>query len=221
MIMWLYLALGFLFIWQIMYGLCATIYKRGNPECISRVVAFIHAFTICRLIEWNMFFVGPWFFEYLAEKNTDMQNLIMCISCGYFIFDTAWCLHMKMNDKLLILHHMISVVAFVYSLYYQTSASEILLTTWGSEITNPFFQIRWFLRETGNNKSKFAFFNDMTFSLLFLFVRNFVGGILLYISLFTSKMSLFVKVGAVCFYIINFLWMLQILQFAKKKLFAP
>jgi len=211
--------LFFAAIWSAYYFLLYFLFhKKYNAEWISRMVSLTHALAIVRSAEYTAYF-ETWPFDTMGFLNTHHQNLVLCLTAGYFIFEITWCLYMRTEGVLMVIHHAISITSMLISLWTQHSASEVLLTTWGSELTNPFLQIRWFLRETGNYQSIFGFINDLVFFVLFFILRTVVGTVVAYYLYHASETTLFMKVCGFSFYGLSLVWMIQIFKFGQKKLF--
>ena len=218
--MYEYLLMLFIVLWSSYYFiLYALLHKKYNAEWISRVVALTHALVIARSVEYITFF-ETWPFDTMGFQNTHHQNLTLCLTAGYFLFEISWCLYMRTEGVLMLIHHGISITAMVVSLWAGRSASEVLLTTWGSELTNPFLQVRWFLRETNNYETAFAFLNDLVFMIMFFVVRVLVGTVVAYYLYFARETVFFMKVCGFSFYALSLVWMIQIYKFAQRRIFG-
>ena len=180
------------------------------------MVAILHALVAVRLVEVCLV-SGPWPFSTLGEENTACQTLVMILSSGYFLFDFVWCIYMGTEGIMMLLHHIVSLLSLLYGLYLGCSGSEITSTLWGSELTNPFLQTRWFLREQKLYQTTFAKINDIIFLSLFAFVRVGIGSSLAYLLYLAEKPVTGIKVGGFSFYFISLLWMTQIIKFAIKR----
>ena len=179
-----------------------------SHACIGyRPLCRIHSFL------WNM---ALWYNGFPEHAS---PNLVLCLTAGYFLFEITWCLYMRTEGLLMVIHHAISITSMLISLWTQHSASEVLLTTWGSELTNPFLQIRWFLRETGNYQTIFGFINDLVFFVLFFILRTVIGTVVAYYLYYATETTLFMKVCGFSFYGLSLVWMIQIFKFGQKKLF--
>ena len=206
----------YLLLWSSFY-FALQYYNKQSSEWNSRIVAMTHAFVICRCIEYCMF-TGPWLFHSFGEMNTNPQNVVIYLTTSYFLFEICWCLYMRTEGILMMLHHLISLSAMIGSLITQNSAAEVLLTTWGSEITNPFLQIRWFLRETDYYGSTYAYANDFMFIVLFFLVRVCLGSVVAWYLYYSTKTVFLMKVGGYSFYFLSLLWMYKVYGFAIKRL---
>ena len=215
--MYEYVLLSFVLLWLLYYSMLYTLlHKKYNAEWISRMVAITHALAIARSVEYTAF-VETWPFDTMGFTNTHHQNVTLCLTAGYFVFEISWCLYMRTEGLLMLIHHGISINAMVVSLWTGRSASEVLLTTWGSELTNPFLQVRWFLRETNNYQTIFAFFNDLVFFVLFFVVRVMLGTVVAYYLYCSQETVLFMKICGFSFYGLSLVWMIQIYKFGRKR----
>ena len=169
---------------------------------------------------WSAFITGPWPLAAMGEANTPFHTLIGAFTLGYFIFDFVWCFYMGTEGMDMLLHHMISVCALVFILFDGFSGPELVATLLGTEISNPFLQIRWFMRETKRYQTFAAKLNDVIFMSMFLGWRLGPGSLLFYRTISSNKPKLFVKIGGVGLYLISWLWVFFILRFAKKRFFS-
>lgn len=120
----------------------------------------------------------------------------------------------------MLLHHIVSICGSAFVLYLGSSGPELIATLFGSEISNPFIQIRWFFRETKCYNTLPAKVNDIVFMVLFIGVR--LGpGTFVFTGVWKSRKSPFViKLGGTVLYLIGWLWAFFILKFAKKRFFS-
>ncbi|XP_057302506.1 TLC domain-containing protein 5-like [Hydractinia symbiolongicarpus] len=204
--------------WTLFYYVLKRYNHMRSSEWNSRIVALMHALLITKMVE-TCFFIGPWPYDSMGEANTLTQYVTMSISAGYFLFEIAWCVVMQTEGFVMLLHHFISLTGLISSLYIDKCGSEVSAVIWGSELTNPFLQIRWFLRETKQYQTIFAYINDWLFFLTFAVVRVGIGATLGYAMYFSVGTPIIVKIGGYLFYLIGLVWMYQIFKFAQKRLF--
>lgn len=208
------------FLWSIAYFLLCIMNSHRSYEWNCRLVAICHASLTTVLTYWCAFITGPWPLEFMGEANTSFQSLIAAISLGYFVFDFWWCLYMGTEGLDMLLHHVISISGIAFVHFDGYSGPELVATILGTEVSNPFLQIRWFLRETGNYETFLAKVNDIIFMALFVGWRIGPGSLLWYRTvLVSSKPKLFVKIGGTGMYFISWVWVAFILQFARKRFF--
>ncbi len=117
----------------------------------------------------------------------------------------------------MLVHHSISIVGSAMVLLLGISGTEFIAAIFGSEATNPFLQLRWFLRQSHHHKSWLGELNDLVFMLLFGFLRIGVGGNLMWQYLHHPRPIFAAKIGGVLFWLIGFAWFVQILLYARRK----
>lgn len=208
------------FAWTTIYCFITIINCHRSGEWNSRILAVTHAIFITALSYWCGFQTGPWPFDALGFSNTPFQTLILVISFGYFSFDFMWCVYMGTEGPIMLLHHLISILSMIYGLFTDHSGAEIIATIFGSELTNPFLQLRWFLRETRNYYTTLAYFNDLAFMGLFFYLRLGVGSCLMYSMLVAEKPTILIKGAGVGMYLVGVIWSLMILKFARYRFFG-
>lgn len=114
-------------------------------------------------------------------------------------------------------HHILSIWGIILALVLGESGTEVNAVLFGSEITNPLLQIRWFLRETGYYHSFIGDVVDFLFVALFTGVRIGLGAHLLFCEIVSPKPKWFMKAGGIAMYTVSWCFMLSIWRFAWKK----
>ncbi|XP_054989690.1 TLC domain-containing protein 5 isoform X2 [Sorex araneus] len=114
-------------------------------------------------------------------------------------------------------HHTLSILGITMALALGESGTEVNAVLFGSEITNPLLQLRWFLRETGHYHGFAGDVVDVLFVALFTGVRIGVGARLLLSELASPKPRWFVKAGGVAMYAVSWCFMVSIWRFAWRK----
>lgn len=203
-------------LWTFLYYFVVSKNSRHSELWNCRIIAMIHSLTITKLVEISFIFEGNPFYN-IGGKNTSLQSFVMVMSGGYFFFDFVWCLLKGNEGFLMLLHHIISILSLIGGFYLNHSGPEICMTLWGSELTNPFLQIRWFVREQQLYKSGFGVSNDMAFFFIFALARIGIGSGLAYFCYHSNKAIFVVKVGGFLFYGISIIWMWQICKVFKQK----
>ena len=204
--------------WTLFYYFVLSRFPKRSELWNCRIVAMAHSLTVTKLIELSFLFEDNPFYN-IGEKNSCLQNLAMIVSGGYFIFDFGWCIIKGNEDFMMLLHHVVSILSLIGGLYLDHSGAEICTTLWGSELTNPFLQIRWFLREIKHYDSSFGKLNDFTFFWIFAVSRIGIGSGLAYLFYYAKKTIFVIKVGGFLFYGISIIWMWQICMFVNRKYF--
>ena len=209
------------FLWSTAYFfLCILNYHRSY-EWNCRLVTIWHASLVTILCSWCAFITGPWPLEFMGDANTPFQSLIAAISLGYFVFDFLWCLYMGTEGIVMLFHHVISISGIAFVQFNGYSGPELIATILGTEISNPFLQLRWFMRETKNYETFSAKMNDIIFMAMFIGWRIGPGSLLWYQTvLVSSKPKLFVKIGGTGMYFISWVWVAFIVRFFRKRFFG-
>lgn len=115
-------------------------------------------------------------------------------------------------------HHLLSMGGMSLVLDTGKSGPELSAIIFVSEVTNPFLQMRWFLRDSGSYESLAGDVVDILFVTLFLGLRI-VGGAWIIRSVMKSAKTFgTLKGGILAMYVISFLFLLEIFTFAKKKI---
>ncbi|KAK7926009.1 hypothetical protein WMY93_008319 [Mugilogobius chulae] len=159
----------------------------------------------------------PWPLTHPGSENTELQILSLCVCLGYFLFDLSWCLLHRSEGPVMLAHHAASVLGILLTLWLGSSGCETCGVIFGSELTNPLLQSRWFLRELGLYESLLGDAVDLLFIGLFAFVRVGVGTAMFYRQLTSPRPALVMKLGGVVMYVLAWVFMVDIARFGFKK----
>ncbi|XP_042762825.1 TLC domain-containing protein 5 [Panthera leo] len=203
--------------WLLLYISFCRLNKHRSYEWNCRLVTFTHGVLSIGLSAYIGFVDGPWPFTHPGSPNTPLQVHVLCLTLGYFIFDLGWCIYFQSEGALMLAHHTLSILGIIMALVLGESGTEVNAVLFGSEITNPLLQMRWFLRETGHYHSFTGDVVDFLFVALFTGVRIGVGARLLFCEMVSPKPKGFVKVGGVAMYAVSWCFMFSIWRFAWKK----
>ncbi|KAJ0062199.1 hypothetical protein NL108_017689 [Boleophthalmus pectinirostris] len=114
-------------------------------------------------------------------------------------------------------HHAASVLGIVLALGLGSSGCETCAVVFGSELTNPLLQARWFLRRAGLYESVLGDAVDVLFVALFAGVRVGVGTVMFYRQLVSPRPALVMKLGGVVMYALAWVFMVDIARFGYRK----
>ncbi|XP_075765349.1 TLC domain-containing protein 5-like isoform X2 [Pelodiscus sinensis] len=179
--------------WLSLYTWFCHKYKHRTYEWSCRLVTLTHGVLATCLSAYVGFIDGPWPLTHPGSPNTTLQVHVLCLSLGYFLFDLGWCVYFQAEGALMLAHHTVSILGIAVSLSLGESAAEVNAVLFGSEITNPLLQARWFLRETGLYHSFTGDVVDFFFVALFTGVRIGVGAWLMYCELVSPTPRWFIK----------------------------
>lgn len=114
-------------------------------------------------------------------------------------------------------HHAASILGILLALLMGESGCETCAVVFGSEITNPLLQTRWFLRQMKLYDSLLGDAVDILFILLFATVRVGVGTVMFYCELTSPRTTVIMKLGGVVMYGLAWVFMVDIGRFCYKK----
>ncbi|XP_062391809.1 TLC domain-containing protein 5 [Sardina pilchardus] len=203
--------------WVFVYAFICYVNAPRGYEWNCRLVTLFHGILIVLLTAYIAFIDGPWPFTHVGEENTPMQVLTVLISMGYFIFDMGWCMYFRTEGPVMLAHHVLSVMGMLLTLGLGESGTESCAVIFGSEITNPLLQTRWFLKRAGQYDTLAGDAVDVLFIFLFGLVRIGIGGFLLVAVVTSARTKLVIKAEGVAIYTLSWIFMVDITRFAIRK----
>jgi len=214
-------AIGGCFVfWSALYMLLEIVNSRSGKEWNCRMVTMVHGLIAANISLVSVMIIGPWPFDYIAQPNTIFHNMIMIISLGYFMFDFTWCMVMKTEGVLMLVHHSLSIYGFFHVLYHGYHGCEMVAVLGGSESTNPLLQFRWFVKELGFYHGWLEYAIDTVFVVIFASFRIGFGTTFLIHYANDPNVTTFAKMGGFSFYLVSLLFMTDLLSFAGNKYFS-
>ncbi len=203
--------------WFTFYNSILIFCPRLNPDWTIRIVAGLHGTISAFLCFVSAFLLGPWPFSYIGFPPTEFHCNIFVFSCGYFIFDILWCLYMKTEELIMLLHHLFSLYGFVHVFIFNIYGCEVIAILGSSEFTNPILQFRWFMKQGGFYHGDWAKFIDFSFVFFFLSARLVAGLVLLVWLCLSSRMSLIAKFGGWIMYSLSVAFSVNLIMFIHRK----
>ncbi|XP_070621298.1 TLC domain-containing protein 5-like [Erythrolamprus reginae] len=192
--------------------------RHRGTEWSCRMVTLLHGSMVTFISGYIVFVDGPWPLTHAGHPNTTLQEFVLCLSLGYFIFDFCWCALLDHEDDLMLCHHLLSMAGMSLVLDSGKSGPEISAIVFISEITNPFLQMRWFLRDSGNYHTLAGDVVDIVFVALFLGLRI-VGGARIMLSVMRSPETYeTLKAGILAMYGVSLVFLMDIYTFGKRKI---
>lgn len=113
----------------------------------------------------------------------------------------------------MLVHHTISIAALSYVLFTGFSATELIGTIFGAEASNPFLQIRWFLKDMGLKETKLFEVNNMLFVFVFFIFRIILGSYFLAVTWLHARPSILIKLGGTGIYVVGWFFMYDIARY--------
>ena len=211
-------AIGGCFVfWSALYMLLQIINGRCSKEWNCRLVTMLHGLVAANISLVSVLIIGPWPFDYIGQPNTIFHNMIMINSLGYFIFDFTWCVIMRTEGPLMLVHHSLSIYGFFHVLYHGYHGCEMVAVLGGSESTNPLLQFRWFVKELGFYRGWLQYAIDSCFVIIFASFRIICGTTFLIHYATDPHVTTFAKIGGFSFYLVSLLFMTDLLNFVYNK----
>ncbi|XP_068600519.1 TLC domain-containing protein 5 [Brachionichthys hirsutus] len=203
--------------WLCLYLLFCWNFSQRGSEWNCRLVTLAHGVLMVPLTAYVVFVDGPWPLTHAGTENTALQTFALAVCLGYFFFDAAWCVFNRSEAPVMLVHHAASIIGILLALLMGVSGCEACGVIFGSELTNPLLQGRWFLRRLGLYDSLLGDAVDLLFVFLFATVRVGVGTAMLYCELSSPRTSLVMKVGGGVMYVLAWAFMVDIARFGYKK----
>jgi hypothetical protein len=117
----------------------------------------------------------------------------------------------------MLFHHLLSIAGALIVLVRGTCGAEMMATIFGSEISNPLLQLRWFLKQSGLHHTWYAEINDILFVLLFGFMRIIVGSAMIYVEWTHPKPDMVAKIGGTAIYLVGWVFWYTIIGYIIRK----
>lgn len=193
--------------------------KKREPEYSSRIVAFFHGLVTAFFGINQCFYIDTPFYH-PEWRTTYLQTFILVFSAGYFIHDLIWCLQYEREDKLMIVHHIYTVIFLLRILFKRVSGAQTTCGLGAMELTNPLLQARWFIRSAGLYPSLLFLTTETVFLLSFTFVRIVLGTYVMSIIIKQPKNDKEFVTSSIIIYVISWMFFINIIKYVKKKYFC-
>lgn len=157
----------------------------------------------------------------LEFQNQKFVMKIVCVSTGYFVYDLALAIIYKKNDFNLTIHHITGFAGLFLSGMMANGEFYTMLGLFIAEITNPFMNIKYFLKFYNLRHTKLYELIDISYLISYIFFRGIIGTIGFTSMLFDKKSSLFIAClyGAIWLQSAGFiLKMKNMLKYKQKQL---
>ena len=203
--------------WCVLYFIMLAVNGHKGEEWNCRAVTMLHGLIAANAGLISVMFTGPWPFDYIGQPNLLFHTILIIISLGYFMFDFAWCVKMKTEGPLMLVHHLLSIYGFFHVLYSGYQGCEMVAVLGGSESTNPLLQFRWFVKEIGYYDGWLEYAIDSSFVVIFALFRVGCGTPFLIHFTGDPNVTTFAKIGGFSFYLVSVLFMTDLLKYSINK----
>ncbi|KAG6445683.1 TLC domain-containing protein 5 [Manduca sexta] len=202
--------------WSWLYVGCAIQYPDQSPEWNSRAITLVHGSvaTVVGLAQCGIRTLSPC---HLTMKVMPWHYALMVWSWGYFAFDLLWCVVYWSESALMLCHHISALIAITIYMQKQYTGCTFACTLALLEITNPLLQIRWFLKNGGQNKTVIFMIVEVTYLVMFVLARGILGTYLMYKILNSDVFDTDQKIISVIFYIVSAGFLYNIFKYVEYK----
>ena len=116
-------------------------------------------------------------------------------------------------------HHILSIFGNGFVLHRDVNGTELMATLFGTEITNPVLQLRWFLRYAGVSARSptIAMTVDLCFLTFFTVMRIVIGSVLLYSYLRHPAPDWIARCASLVIYGLGWVFWYSIICYAVRK----
>ncbi|KAJ8919251.1 hypothetical protein NQ315_003834 [Exocentrus adspersus] len=203
-------------VWRSAYTVIRLLLPNKSAEYCCRIITFIHGLLVA-FIGINQCFLIDSPFDHPDWVTTHTQSLVMLASLGYFIHDLEWCIRYQTEEKLMMAHHVYSVFAIFRMLVKGTSGAQATCALGSMEITNPFLQLRWFIRSEGLYPSVLFNAVETTFMIVFVAIRIVLGTYYMVIIVKQPKNDWDFVLLSFTIYIMSWLFLINIVKYLLVK----
>ena len=135
------LAFGFTVIWCVI-GLFSLLIPVKNlkykTDIQNRVVSIMHSTTTIILGGYRLFFTEASF----EGQNTFFDNITMCMSLGYFIYDFIFMSAFGLTDKAMTIHHFSCMICYTLCINAGYGGYLTMISLFWAEYSNPVMHAR-------------------------------------------------------------------------------
>nr|XP_026501350.1 transmembrane protein 136-like [Vanessa tameamea] len=202
--------------WGWTYIWCTEKAPDHSPEWHSRVVTLLHGSvaTVAGLWQCSVTNIDRC---RLNAKITPANYALMLWSWGYFAFDLIWCIIYWSNSYVILWHHVSALIAVGIYMNKTYSGCTFACTLALMEITNPFLQTRWLLRDSGYGQTKLYFLVELTYLIMFLSLRGPLCTYLIYKILPSDILDMDEKIISLALYAVSIVFIYEILGYVIYK----
>lgn len=183
-------------------------------EDACNFVYLLFGFCIARWCEYCLL-TTEWTFESFGDSTTPFQYSILCVGAAYFLYDIPISLLLK-EHFIMTGHHIASFLILAAAVLHTRSGLETVVFLWLGEFNSPFLFFRFhFEKDEKWNKSTLMMVNNVIFLVLFIILRFVLAPFVVYYVVYSAKSAMFIKLGSVLFYVVNFSILYVILREVK------
>ena len=118
----------------------------------------------------------------------------------------------------MLFHHLLSIFGNSLVVVRGINGAEMMACLFGTELTNPVLQLRWFLRQDPQMaKSSVCVVVDIVFIFLFTFMRIGLASVLLVYYMTNPKPDWIARAGGYAIYLVGWVFWFSLMRYALRK----
>lgn len=156
----------------------------------NRLVSFIHG-LFCIWFATSELLTYP----KLGASNSEFQEIVLCWTLGYFIYDLLCMIAFGIYDTGIILHHALVIIADSSCILSGAGGTEAMMGYFVSEFTNPLLHLKEILRLLNQKNTQFYFVTEISFFFAYFFSRYLIGIPAIYLIVSSNEVILFERVA--------------------------
>lgn len=206
--MWIISYFGIYYYLDVIHGFAQA------KEVTSHILSFVHSFVISIYAYYSSFIVddqGYFEFSHIGGPNRLIHNKILSFLISYMIYDSVYLMYRNERAKMYIVHHTLSILVAMQSLYYNQGGYELTLVVYITESTTPLLNLKYFYRYFKMEDTWWNILNDFLFAVRFLFNRL-IWFNLLFIQVYQTETLLGIKLAGLIFLGLHLIWSNYIFQ---------
>jgi hypothetical protein len=192
--------------WTLLFSFCSLavdlpISSKALWDLRNRLVSFVHGlfciwFSVSELITMPK----------LGAANSEFQEIVLCWTLGYFIYDFFCMIAFGIYDTGIVLHHALVITADASCVLSGAGGTEAMMGYFVSEFTNPLLHLKEILRLLNQKNTQFYFYAEISFFLAYFFSRYLIGIPAIYLIVTSNEVILFERVAGLGLEIMFLYW---------------
>lgn len=193
-----------------------VILLRQSEEWNCRILTFFHGSIVSYSAIRDIIANG----EHMHFHNyplSEEQQLYLSFMLSYFLFDLSWIRLFGNESWVIYFHHISSILIITKIISTKFGGLIVPFGVAGLEMTNPYLQMRWFLRTYGYLNTPIHTIVELWLFFAFFFLRVIIGSILLYYTQLNAKVDIYMKLLFTCIYLVSLILAWDIYRYFHKR----
>jgi hypothetical protein len=158
----------------------------------------------------------------LGAENSEFQEIVLCWTLGYFLYDLICMIIFGIYDTGIILHHALVITADLSCILSGKGGTEAMMGYFVSEFTNPLLHLKEMLKLLNQKDTQFFFVAEISFFFAYFFSRFLIGIPAIYLIVTSHEVILFERVAGLGLELMFIywgwkMWFILIKRFEERK----